>query len=443
MRLLTRLILVAASLAGTQSVNGGTPNIVLIISDDQAWTDYGFMGHPVIRTPNLDRLAAESQLFTRGYVPSSLCRPSLATIISGLYPHQHKIVGNDPAPLLSSNSRPDRQSREYFARRESLVQHMDQIGTLPKLLKDAGYVSLQTGKWWEGHPSRGGFTHGMTHGDPARGGRHGDEGLKVGRQGIGEIKDFISQARADETPFFVWYAPFLPHTPHNPPPRLLSQYQTDDREIELAKYYAMCTWFDETCGELIGYLDRENLSESTLVIYVTDNGWIQRTATSVLPDGWSQPFAPRSKRSPNEGGVRTPIMFRRPGTIEPHRDEESLASSIDLLPTILQHCELPLPDGHPGINLLDETAVSRRASIFGEIFDHDVADVQRPSASLLYRWVISGRWKLIQPYGMNNPDSHSELYDLSGDPHENSNLIEKRPEIVTRLTSELDAWWRP
>ena len=69
------------------------PNVVLIISDDQAWTDYGFMGHDVIETPNLDRLARESAVFRRGYVPTALCRPSLASIVTGYYPHQHGIVG--------------------------------------------------------------------------------------------------------------------------------------------------------------------------------------------------------------------------------------------------------------------------------------------------------------------------------------------------------------
>ena len=77
---------------------GRPPNIVLIVSDDQAWTDFGFMKHTAVRTPHLDRLAARSAVFRRGYVPSSLCRPSLATIITGLYPHQHGITGNDPPP---------------------------------------------------------------------------------------------------------------------------------------------------------------------------------------------------------------------------------------------------------------------------------------------------------------------------------------------------------
>ncbi|MGC3969637.1 MAG: sulfatase-like hydrolase/transferase [Pirellulales bacterium] len=85
------------------------PNIVLIVADDQAYTDFGFMGHKQIQTPRLDRLAAESLVFTNGYVPSSLCRPSLATILTGLYPHQHKIFSNDPpGPKGSSNGKPGR-----------------------------------------------------------------------------------------------------------------------------------------------------------------------------------------------------------------------------------------------------------------------------------------------------------------------------------------------
>ena len=72
------------------------PNIVLILSDDQAWNDYGFMGHDIIKTPNLDKLASQSVVFKRGYVPTPICRPSLMTLSTGLYPHQHKITGNDP-----------------------------------------------------------------------------------------------------------------------------------------------------------------------------------------------------------------------------------------------------------------------------------------------------------------------------------------------------------
>ena len=145
------------------------PNIVLIISDDQAWTDYSFMGHKTIETPNIDRLSKESLLFKRGYVPTSLCCPSLASIITGLYPHQTKITGNEPPVPVGGKS-----SKLYINQVQECVSFIDNLPTLPRLLAKQGYISHQSGKWWQGHYSRGGFTHGMTHGDPKRGGRHGD-----------------------------------------------------------------------------------------------------------------------------------------------------------------------------------------------------------------------------------------------------------------------------
>ena len=85
----------ATAIQAVEEKTSGRPNVVLIISDDQGATDYGFMGHAHVRTPHLDRLAAESLTFPRGFVTTSLCCPSLATIITGLYPHQHRITGND------------------------------------------------------------------------------------------------------------------------------------------------------------------------------------------------------------------------------------------------------------------------------------------------------------------------------------------------------------
>ena len=148
----------------------------------------------------------------------------------------------------------------------------------------------------------------MTRGYPERGGRHGDDGLKIGREGMQPVNDFIDTAIEAKKPFFIWYAPFLPHTPHNPPQRLLDKYTTDGRPKPIATYYAMCEWFDETCGQLLDRLDEKGVADNTLVIYVTDNGWIQN------PD--SGGYAPRSKRSPYEGGIRTPIMFRWPGKVQ-------------------------------------------------------------------------------------------------------------------------------
>jgi arylsulfatase A-like enzyme len=305
------------------------PNIVYILSDDQSWTDYGFMDHPLIETPHLDKLADRSAVFPRGYVPTALCRPSLMTLATGLYAHQHLVTGNDPAGKSKGQKGkgPAPESGAYQKLRADLISHIDRHPTLPKVLGQAGYLSHQSGKWWEGNYSRGGFTHGMTRGFPEPGGRHGDDGLKIGREGMEPVFEFIDHALDEEKPFFLWYAPFMPHTPHTPPERLFKKYQALVDSPHVARYYAMCEWFDETCGQLIDYIDDKGLTDNTVFVYICDNGWIQD------PD--SGRFDLRSKQSPNEGGVRQPTLISWPGVIKPHRYEDTLISSVDLFPTTL------------------------------------------------------------------------------------------------------------
>lgn len=406
-----RLVFVCLFIWGF-SADAARPNVVMIISDDQAWGDYGFMGHPTIETPHIDKLAAEGMTYTRGYVPSSLCRPSLASLATGLYPHQHKITSNDPPKGTDRNV---------------MLSHIDQVSTLAGLLAKQGYVSHQSGKWWEGNYSRGGFTHGMTHGDTTRGGRHGDVGLTIGRDGLAPIETFLDETEG--TPFFLWYAPFLPHTPHNPPERLLAKYRADGRSEFVAKYWAMCEWFDETCGALLSALDQRGLTENTLVVYVTDNGWIQQED--------SGGFAPRSKRSPYDGGIRTPVILKWPGTIKPDHDESTLVSSLDLVPTILAACGLTPTGEMPGVNLLDGPP-THRSRLFGEIFSHDSVDLEEPARSLVYRWMIDGAWKLIVPA---SPGEAPELYHIQDDPQEQVELSSREPTRVADMTGALDQWW--
>ena len=399
------------------------PNVVLIISDDQSWTDYGFMEHEAIETPNIDRLARQSRLFKRGYVPTSLCCPSLASIITGLYPHQHGITGNEP-PIPSGGKNTD----QYRSQVQECVGFIDTVPTLPRLLAKRGYLSHQSGKWWQGHYSRGGFTHGMTHGDPKRRGRHGDVGLKIGREGLKPIFDFIDDA--GDKPFFIWYAPFLPHTPHNPPKRLLDKYTEKTESKFIARYWAMCEWFDETCGQLLDHLDEKNLAKDTIVLYVTDNGWIQRTDNGR--------YAPRSKRSPYDGGLRTPIMIRWPGKVQPGERPE-LANSIDLAPTILKACGLESTDAMQGIDLLNDTALAKRKSTHGACYLHNAVDIHKPSANLTHRWLINGNWKLILPHKPNtNAAAEPELYNLTKDPHEHQNLAKTKPSQAKRLAKRLN-----
>jgi uncharacterized sulfatase len=405
------------------------PNIVMIISDDQLWSDYGFTGHAHIQTPNLDKLAKESLTFTRGYVPSSLCCPSLASIITGLYPHQHKVTSNDPPIPAGMKPREFQSSPLFDAGREVMSQHLESAGTLPKRLATRGYLSLQTGKWWQKHFSRGGFTHGMTVG-----GRHGDTGLDIGRKTMQPIYDFISDAQKESKPFFVWYAPMMPHDPHTPPQRILEKYKDKAPSIHVAKYWAMVDWFDETCGELVKHIDDKGLKENTIIVYVTDNGWITNPQTGR--------YAERSKQSPYEGGLRTPIMVRWPGTVKP-KMSDALASSLDLAPTLLKAAGLQPSREMPGINLLDEKAVASRRVLYGECFTHNFVDLNLPSSSLKWRWIIEGHTKLILPNIANQPKDVEELYDLEADPKEEKNLAKQMPDRLLDLATKLDAWWTP
>ena len=415
------------------------PNIVMIISDDQAWTDYGFLGHPQIRTPHLDRLARESVVFERGYVPTALCRPSLMSMITGRYAHQHGVTGNDPSPKYAQ---PD--SKAYQAQRAELIANIDRFDTVPDLLGAEGYVSHQSGKWWEGNFRRGGFTAGMTRGFPQPGGRHGDDGLTIGRQGMQPVTDFLDQAVEGQKPFFLWYAPFLPHSPHNPPQRLLAHYESLGLPATVAKYYAMCEWFDETCGQLIEHLEARGVRDNTLIVYVTDNGWIQS------PD--KNGYAPRSKQTPYEGGVRTPIMFSWPARLKPAERPE-LVTSLDLAPTMLAAAGAKIPADLPGLKMLPEMEHGEpieRDTIFGEGFAHDIADIHNPEASLLYRWCIQDRWKLlltydgeVNRYASSHPreEQRPQLFDLLADPHEETNLAGENPEIVEKLAAAIDRWY--
>lgn len=411
------------------------PNIIYILSDDHAWTDYSFAGHPHIQTPNIDRLAAEGLTFSRGYSTAPLCSPSLASIITGLYPQQHKITGNDPTFAFSGNRyNPDWQVTRSKLYREEYLKEFQKQQTIPMLLKDLGYLSFQSGKWWGGHWSEGGFTHGMTHGDPTRGGRHGDEGLKIGREGMDPIFDFMDEAIEKKKPFFVWYAPFLPHSPHTPPDSLLQKYLPKAPTKTIASYWAMIEWLDITVGQLVDRLEEKGLTENTLVVYVTDNGWIQDPEKPNI-------YAPGSKQDPQDMGIRTPIIYKWPKKIKPKMDTENLASSIDIATTTLAAVGLKPLESMQGINMMDQKAVAKRKTIFSLDFTHDMVAANQPEKSLESRMIITSKWKMIVPEETNANLKSVLLYDILKDPKEEKNLASANPEVVGSLMKQLDSWW--
>lgn len=299
-------------------------------------------------------------------------------MITGLFPHEHGITGNAP-PV-----------RTDPVQRAMMVEIFEESKTVSEYLVEKGYVSHQSGKWWDGNPKAHGFTAAMTHGVVEQGGRHGDEGRKIGREGLQPIFDFLETT--GDSPFFVWYAPFLPHTPYNPPERLLAKYQIPGRPIEVATYYAMVDWFDETVGGLLGHLDSKDYRENTVVLFVSDNGWVQ-------PVGDQSVLDTRSKLSPHDAGMRTPMIIRWPGVVEPGGDETTLIGSIDLAPTILAAAGIEPPAEMYGLNLVETDALADRDASFGALFAVRAVDLNDPIANLKYRYAVrEDGWKLILPY---------------------------------------------
>jgi arylsulfatase A-like enzyme len=400
-----KLLLSLLAILSPSSLLAEPPNVLLVVGDDWGWTDFGFMGHPDIKTPHLDKLAAGGALFPNGYTPTSLCRASLATILTGQYAHQHKICCNDPPEGVD---------------RSAMLPFMKSSPAIPRLLGEAKYRSFQTGKFWEGHFSNAGFTEGMT-----TKGRHGEEGLVIGRQTLKPIYDFVE---AGKGPFFVWYAPMMPHEPHNPPKRLLEKYQKQGRDERTSKYMAMCEWTDETVGELLDYLESKKLTENTLILFVVDNGWIQTDG----PVRKGEQFLTRSKNTPYDAGVRTPVLVSWKGRTKVGKYPD-LVSTVDIVPTILDACGRKPTKEMTGESLLGVASGMgklEREAVLGEIYLHTARKLDNPTANLTHRWVRSGDWKLIQKLG--DPDE-VELYDLKADPAEKTNRVKDRPEVAVTL----------
>ncbi len=431
------------------------PNIVLITADDMAWTDYSMMGNIHVNTPHLAKLAASGVLFKRGYVPTAWSRSSLMTLATGRYAHEHGITVDD---LVSYEG--------AFKKAPQPISSIGRFETLGRLLKAQGYLSHQSGRWFEGRYADAGFTHGTAE----RGGLSYDK-PGIGPDAVKACTDFIDMAQKEAKPFFLWYAPALPAFNHNgrkpsgvnvAPEKIVEnqkfilshdidkyylQFQKFGTRGDITKYYALIEWFDEHCGELIAYLEKKGIRDNTLIVYLSANGWV-----SIRRRG---DFAPRSKGSPYDAGVRTPVIYSWPARIAPGVSE-SLVSSVDVVPTILAAAGARSPKkALPGTNLLPvmegKANIDDRA-VFGEAYARDIASMENPEAALLKRWVIHKQYKLILTYDGQGSYAGStqerrsqttapELYDLVSDPFEQDNLYGRLPKVYESLRSRIDNWY--
>lgn len=446
------------------------PNVVMIISDDQTYSDFGFMGHEHVQTPHLDRLAAGSARYPNGYVPSSVCRPSLVSLLTGLYPHQHGVHFNHPPPGFAKLTKsPEIDKQRYDELRNQSTKLIRSVPTLPRLLAARGYRCLQTGKYWEGHWRNAGFTEGMTIAEPTQkpddlGNKrlangdivahgNGDHGLAIGRKTMQPIFDFIDDCQQKDDPFFVWYAPFLPHLPHDAPQRFRKPYESDSKVPRHAiPYYATCTWFDATVGQLVEHIEKSGVAEKTIFVFVVDNGFVPDPKQPMAGGDFN--YTKTSKRSPFDDGLRTPILIRWNGHTKVGTHQNP-CSSVDILPTLLDALDIKDADLElPGRSLWPSATGAKPLTaepVFGAIYPGDASALGHPERDVAYRWIRSGRFKLIVPHARSVKKSwggyldKAALFDVVADPNEQMNLAqdEKHADTIHRLTQELYQWWTP
>lgn len=403
------------------------PNLLLIISDDHGYGDFGFMGSPVARTPHIDQLAREGTVFPVAYNTASICQPSLITLLTGLYPEQWEATSRD-----FERRAPQGASQGFVTRAR----------TLPRLLRRAGYRSFQGGKFWEGTYEMAGFTHGLkvrdrqglAEVDIRSGGR---ASLALGRRTLMPLTDFID-AHTEE-PFFVWYAPFLPHVPHDAPPEFEALYADDDLTAHERRYLANVTRLDDTVGKLVAHLEARELRDDTLIIFLADNGW--------------QPSPPSAEREVIGGakgkgtiyelGWRTPLVFNWPGRIPAGVVNPGLVSTVDLFPTLLDYAGVEVPADRPGHSLrpaLEDGIVNLRKMLYGSDRGHRPRAARRPDSGPQHRsptfFARSERWR----YVWNSGKGKESLYDIVVDPEEERDVSAAHPELTERFRRDIEAW---
>jgi len=400
------------------------PNLILILTDDQGYGDLACHGNPVIRTPSLDRLHAEGVCF-RHFHASPVCSPTRASLMTGRYNFRTGAIDT------------------YLGRS---MMHPDEV-TLPELLGAHGYRTGIFGKWHLGdnYPMRAmdkGFQEALVHnggGLAQPSGRPGDGYFDpvLSHNGVwakhsGYCTDiftsaaiaFIARHRAE--PFFVYLATNAPHMPLQVADEYSGRYLAMGLDEETAKTYAMITNIDDNVGRLLASLKELGLERNTIVIFLTDNG----PAVSRGVDRFNAGLRDL-KGSVYDGGIRVPCFLRWPARLQAGREIDEMAAHIDLLPTLLDACGAPLPDGLrlDGISLLP--LLLGAAAPWPErtlYFQWHRGDEPEPYRNCCAR---SDRYKLV---------NGTELYDLIADPGEQRDIAADHPEIVARMRAGYEAW---
>ena len=430
-----RLVLFGLLAACQTSPSGaGRPaNVVLILADDLGYGDVGCYGAPDIRTPCIDRLAAQGVRFTQFYSNGPECTPTRAALLTGRY--QHRVGGLECAIGLAGVGRYDDAAR--LAAKGELGLPVEET-SLARILRNAGYETAVFGKWHLGYerkflPDRHGFDRSFGplggavdyfhHCEPGGAPMLRENGEPVKREGYltdvlaDEAARFLRGPRAK--PFFL-YVPFTaPHSPYQGPgdrrERPLSAEEWDKGTRET--FAAMVERMDRGVGEILRALDESGLAADTLVVFTSDNGGD--------PRGRNLPYSGR-KGGLYEGGIRVPCIARRPGVLRPGTVSDRVGITMDLSASIVRLAGARPPRPFDGVDLFSEAPADR--PLFW----------RARRGTLTWRAVRQGPLKYLSKQDGAAPEEH--LFDLDRDPAEKADLLAARGADVARLKALLAAW---
>lgn len=425
---------------GSASATSERPNIVFLFADDLGWGDLSCYGNRRVKTPVLDRLAAEGTLFTQFYVAGSVCSPSRTGIMTGQYPARHRVFGHF--------------ARDEINERRGMPNALDpDVPMLTDALKQAGYLTGHFGKWHLGNvsPEQYGVDVFRTDQFCNMAGKPPVD-IWSPRARPTCTKDILDSAlefvqAAKGKPFYanVWFSDV--HATLNPSEEQLEKtkrFHAAGVEFHGVDqiYYAALLELDRQIGLFLEQLNRLGLCDNTLIIFSSDNGpedfQISNAAHSGV--GRTGPFRGR-KRSIYEGGVRVPLILSWPGHVPAGRvNDVSVVNGVDFLPTLCQLAGARVasslrPDGEDMSDVWLGAKRKRKRACFWEwryrVFGHPLNQPPRLA-------VRDGDYKLLM-----NPDrSRVELYNIVQDPSELQNLAAAKPELTDRLAKELLAWNR-
>jgi len=425
-RLLPFLAVCACLLAVQAAGADGPIHFLVFIADDQGEGDLSCYGHPVLKTPNIDRLAAEGMRFDRAFLTISSCSPTRASFLTGRWPH------NTGAEDLHQPLPADQKTLAWY-------------------LRSAGYQAMSVGKWHLGDDEK----------------RNWDRVVECAGRDMAKEAIALLKERPRDKPFFFWVATKDPHRPfdadavpepHDPAKVVVPPYLPDHPLIrrELAQYYDEIARFDGHVGLIRAELEKQGVLDSTFVVYLSDNG---------------MPF-PRAKTTLYDSGIHTPLIIRYPPLVRPGSVQKGLVSTIDVPVTILELAGVKqdTTEGRSLLPMLRDPAAEGREAVFAEANWHDFEQFTRAVRTerfLLvrnYYWdkplwnsvdsINSVTWKGFmemhqagkltpaQSFLFVEPRPFEELYDLQADPYSLRNVVDdpKYREELYYLRTLLDNW---